>query len=985
MEHLLSSVDVKKTVNTLVSTIDTNPIYIGMVMPILVVKLNGTGAIRFKNNSVRNQKVDCTFTYKTGDISIYQYNGTACTRGVTVMTPTEEWNNYTPYTDLLKSSNTDYCPGKKIEPTNSLNSPIYYSTNPTLTPEPLTTPVMPRDCENLGIKFLGLRKECTCDLIYKIKNDIYYGVIDPVNTSGIGITLDSGSIIRNYKKQTIYGFDKYNLPTNLQGIQNDGWELADTPAVYSDGSTASGSANIRYLFTKLYPPVPSEYSTYQTTFISNLSDYISTLNNSNSSVGTNLSIGNACNKNPISGLNYYIISTALYGFLQFYYSQMYSTGIYGDGKLINPFIAKYDILNNGNKTTAGSFNKFIYAAQTNWNSIYSLNTNVFTSVLSDITSLFQKPIPHMGYILNKGTDTLLYDSNSVYLDIYIPYDMVLQLLTQELIGNAESQSSLITIWLNKLFNESVNDTYVNPTGMKNINPAKYKLLEPLTLLSNLQDSTSNSSVQINFKLPDFKVSSLPQWDTSSGIKQFLPVRNKSCFSDNINACSLSNYYYTIKNPTESSNDIIPFFLLAKLRVKIVSWSVKVAAYCINNITPVLSLNINDLNNTNFPYAKITSDTGWLPIINYLQNRTLLDTSKDSTVMKNKIVENLSSNCNTYLSNGQTVYPNQTASVSNTLSDNFLSSSNANNIANNDCECLLTRMTPVGQLNSDQLNVGRCFDQKCDTTILNAFGADCTSTSNCSTMSSWLSGENPFNSLVQNMAQLNTEKYKTTCSVPTVFFGKSANTNVVMLGIGCTILAILFTYVGCILKKNHTRSMIIWMSIIGIIFIAITLFCSFLLQGSWACDKTGLGETPNCYSNFDSSIKLPNVFCTGFKASCECVGNEDCGTVGGNAVCGCASGLCIPNNPTNVRKTVNYNESKFSVYIISGLVIIAIILPLLIELARIAFSWNIKFIFYIPLILVIIGVPLYIAYQNLLQTTQKITYSESCLSCINKKI
>ena len=785
--------------------------------------------------------------------------------------------------------------------------------------------------------------------------ETYTGTLDKSSTE---INLKYGDCIKNVQiNDVIYNFDSFTFDTQYKGQQiNDwninsvgGWSLLLTPPLpphdpphdpndfnqlglispLGINNSYRGTIQSRYFYTDL-----------PTIFNSGLSDllqfsnYLTTLPSSYLGATTILFSSAPC-------YPFYVTSTILYIFLYLFYGQIYSAGPFTSGN--NLFLSdELSDLNSYRSTIQGLYDSVTAPFIAN-----SAPNTVLTS-----SSAFASFCVYPQVYLN--------DDSTVTLQVSVPISLLqnsvngVPFYQLDLLG----QQQVLTTWLQNFFQEKNDDyfiTFPNPNH-KNITPAIYELQSygqgPFSSVFQMvkQLAVNGNTFQIDMSVDSDK---------------------KTNF---INANTYNAAYTTI--PSTSSTPQ-PYFIYGIFYMKIKKWSVKLAVYCskllsistiINKSSSVLSLSTI--------YEKIRQDTNGLILNDYYNYLT-------STNDPNIYSDLLKNNCNSYFHADGTPITSISPYV-------LTTSGGVYNQSQLDCLCYNSLLAPPDQSGTSE---AMCYDKNCynsalsnPTPVLNAFGLTptvCASANTCSTVNEFMTGTG--NKRAQNPSVIDNLLYISNCGSLYTFNQSTRNNTILWIGIACTILATLFTFVISALSNYRPFIIIVLCCLVVTGFSILTYYGTIYLKGNWTCASFGKNQfssdsstsQPICVSVKNPSLELPDDCCEGqITTSCECAADSDCACSGGKSHC--QSGQCEYDSDvgkTRPQLTVKTNRTR--IFFIAFMFILAISLPLLLELVKRLANWNINGIVYGILVVIIMVIPFLLSLYYGIQQESKTEYTDSC--------
>lgn len=824
--------------------------------------------------------------------------------------------------------------------------------------------------------------------LYSITNITVYNGYLHDESSTIN-SIQGNCIINNISSDTLYNFHQLQFLSSYNGKQNNawnknspgGWSLSTTIDTTntrnpwgvvdtSDIAYFTGTIQIRYYYKNI--------DTIFNNGLSDLGQFSTYLTNLHTSyIGATTVLFSSSPSYP-----FFVTSTVLYIFLYLFYGQMYSAGPFqSQSQSGTTLFSSKDVLLSSDLTSYRSTIQTLYDSITG---PFVANSSLNTLLLSSSTFISFCMYPQIYYN----------DDSTVSLQVYVPISLL-----QTSIGSTpfyqlglSGQETMLTTWLRKFFNENESETepdYFTTTpniAKKPIFLSEFQL-QPFgsnsgrayaTVLDFIHDlSLSNQTVQIDMTSPS---------PTSSY---------------NYTNTTMYNNAYTIMNTPSKSTTPQPYFMYGIFNMKITKWSVKLAAYCSKQFGIAADSNSVSSSTTLLPfltlptiYEQIRKDTnGW--ILNDYYN--YLTSTYDTRIIYSDLLKN---NCNSYYLSDGTLYTG--------ISSYFMTTTGGiYNQSQLDCMCYNSLLSSV-QTNTDASGVdlsgkyaAMCYDQHCynsalpnPSPVLTAFGLTptiCASAQNCSTVNQFMTGTG--NDRAQNPSVIANTLYTSNCGSLYTFNQSTRNNTIMWIGISCTLLATLFTYVISALGQYRPFVIVLLCCVVLAVFSLLTYYGTIYLKGNWTCSSFGTIQSnitsstknntnnqnqvsqPICVSVKNPSLVLPDDCCEGqITTSCECVVDEDCACSGGASRC--QSGQCEYNSDkTRPQVTVTTNQPR--VFVATFMFILAISLPLLFELIKRLLEWKVNDIVYGILILIIMAIPFGLSVYYGLHKVSKKIYTDSC--------
>lgn len=292
-----------------------------------------------------------------------------------------------------------------------------------------------------------------------------------------------------------------------------------------------------------------------------------------------------------------------------------------------------------------------------------------------------------------------------------------------------------------------------------------------------------------------------------------------------------------------------------------------------------------------------------------------------------------------------------------------------NINSKFCTCYINSVSPANTQHPDQ--IGQCFSRSCDDELMmKTFNLNPESCKpNCDNACFFMNNSNPTQQPL-NKADFNETRYFNICGERCKFqLGRAETFNKRVLII-LSILGLVVLFYLFILFKNRkyrVSSIMFILSTFLIIYIPTLLFLANFFSGFSLCDK--LGQESICFRNetFIDKLfniqnrKIPNEFCSDI-FNCECFIDNDCGDTNKFE---CRSSTCIPrDNIEREKETIQTRNIKIF-DIIVGIIFIVFVILIFIQLRKHSRDTKQLRILYIIFELgIILGVSIYLGYSNL---------------------
>jgi len=670
-----------------------------------------------------------------------------------------------------------------------------------------------------------------------------------------------------------------------------------------------------------------------------------------------------------SSFPYFITTTLLYIMLYFFYGQLYHYNEFSVPEN-NPYTS-YDVLSQLQQFT--SFITSIYRSITSV-LVSSPSTSSFLRVSS---SVFTQccVYPTVSFI-----DTTL---NKVYIDMCVPITMLQVLHTQTL----QQQEQTLSQWMRNFLQEDPSGHYTMATSTDQLpmTSAVYQLQKYDRIGTPF---TPNGTIQ------DF-ITVL----ATNGQTFHIDMNQSYATYTNIDSSSNPTYpAYSVGSQTPC-----PYLLYGIFRLSVVKWSVKLAAYCMSQFPNAPSsvgsqqsltiASILPLLSNQGIFSQIASDTNWMPNDRY----TYLAGNDSST-----IPHQLSTYCNTYYTSTNQVYDK--------ISPWFVTPTGALvTQSQNDCLCAFSLLQPnvYTDLSTNRISA-QCYDQHCYQSlspILQAYGISaetCSSNETCGIVNTWLTTTDSTNQS-SDPSMLDATMYVKNCGSLYQFNPDKQFYNKEIIWMGCvySLLILLFTLVICVYRQYSVSTIIVWCIIVLAICAVLTYYASSIFTGKWTCasfgalanrngtfnpisnnQSTTTVSTPICVSSVYPTFQIPDECCNGAQStSCECVVDQNCNCYSNTGVyegaSTCNSGKCVLTDSSGGRPTTTVSTTTTSYLLILFFSILAICLPLLIDLYKRTFHWNIPTILYGIMVLVLFSVPIVFLYLKSFMKTQKTVTTDSC--------
>lgn len=818
------------------------------------------------------------------------------------------------------------------------------------------------NCDAYGVEVLG-KDIPDGDSIFNFGScslNIYSGVFD--NDKSTTINGIPGKCIQNLNTNDLmYNFNKITFDNTYYGVQSNSWNVpikggwsisVDNDPNYSYGNfignEQTGSVQSRYYYT------PLSNSSLDITSLINYIDGLPT-----SKVGNNQTTL-LFSKAPC--YPYFVKSTILYFFLSLFYSELYKTST----SSLHLFSNK-DALSSSDRSKYLSQIQTLYESATGSLIVNSVSNTVVSSTVFTSFCMF----PQVYF----DTDS------SVLIQVALPVSILMSTFTTDTVTTptefykltfSNQQKVLITIMRN-FIQDNNGDYFTSYPDISNhhpLLPAEYELIQYdstnptagytdlLTCISAL--SNAGNTVQINL---------------NQTAKPGTIYTNPSVYTK----------AYSICNDTST---VAPFCLYGLFNLKVKKWSVKLAAYCSqqfsNSTVPNSSSVLSVLPFLLLPniYNKIAMDTsptgdglhGWIlnDYYNYLTTNKAFDL----------YLGLLSNDCNSYFKSDGTPYYG--------ISPYFLTPTGGiYNQSQLDCMCYHSLVAPKNVDSSGQ-KAAMCYDQHCynsalpdPSPVLTAFGLTptiCADAQNCSAVNTFMT--NTATDRTQNPSFLDNTLYTKNCGSLYTFNQSTRNTTIIWIGLGCLVIATLFTYLISSLLRASAFIVTLLCLLIIAVFAFLTYYGSSYLKGRWTCSSFGnkreqVESKPICVSVQNPDQVLPEECCQGeVTTSCECAVDQDCACAGGASQCN--SGQCdYTEGSTKKRTSQTVTVNQPAVFSIAFMILLTISLPLIADLYLRLKKWHLNGVAYGILVLILMGVPLFFAVQFSSRTIQKNMFTDSC--------
>jgi hypothetical protein len=786
----------------------------------------------------------------------------------------------------------------------------------------------------------------------------------------------SGNCIKQLQSpDNTYTFNNFSFDTYYNGTQNniwnnsgtgDGWQLTclhDTqkngfclncfgvisPLNNSNGEF-KGTVHARYYYTP--------FDTMLTNL--NLTDFINYINKlPTAKIGlTALSFSQA------SCYPYFVTSTVLYVFMYLFYSQLYHIG----PTTAFTMFANKDALSSVDRTLYLSQIQTLYDSAT---SVFVVNSAPNTLRVSSTVFTSFCMFPQVYF----NTDS------TVSIQVALPVSLLMKPCTTNIVTTPtefyklafSEQEKVLTTFMRNFIQDNNGDYFTSYPDISNHHPmlpAEYELVQydssqptaGYTTIQQMIGSLSNAGNTV-------------QIDLNQTAKPGTVYTNPSVYTKAYSICN-------------DPSTVAPFCLYGLFNLKVKKWSVKLAAYCSqqfsNATVPNSSSVLSVLPFLLLPtiYNKIAMDTsptgdglhGWIlnDYYNYLTTNKAFDL----------YLGLLSNDCNSYFKSDGTPYYG--------ISPYFLTPTGGiYNQSQLDCMCYHSLVAPKNVDSSGQ-KAAMCYDQHCynsalpdPSPVLTAFGLTptiCADAQNCSAVNTFMT--NTATDRTQDPSFLNNTLYTKNCGSLYTFNQSTRNTTIIWIGLGCLVVATLFTYLISSLLRAPDYLVTLLCLVIIAVFAFLTYYGSSYLKGRWTCSSFGdkreqVESKPICVSVQNPDQLLPDECCQGeVTTSCECAVDQDCKCAGGASQCN--SGQCAyTDGSTKKRTSQTVTVNQPAVFSIAFMILLTISLPLIADLYLRLKKWHINGVAYGILVLILMGVPLFFAVQFSSRTIQKNMFTDSC--------
>lgn len=920
--------------------------YTGTILPIIVFKWKDVdNAIQITQVNVNESNSETNLNPDGNCVSVFASNTQQCSYTNTINTKIELLRNNTKFYTYINhiQMKNDYSKIRDCCPV----------TNPPGTPCPYIMVVC----------------------ILSETHTVYSGSFDKLSTKINNIYGDCINTLD--ANDTQYSFTNYTIENKYKGEQSNNWNIGNLGGWYLSTTTATVDENTQNNITSggftqiLIQPfgnsgsykgtVQSRYyytpfNTMSTAKISDFINYITQL--PTTKIGqTDLAFSQA----PC--YPYFAKSTILYFFLNLFYSQLYQISTNAEFNLF----ANKDALSSSDRSKYLSQIQTLYESATGSLIVNSVSNTVVSSTVFTSFCMF----PQVYF----DTDS------SVLIQVALPVSILMSTFTTDTVTTptefykltfSNQQKVLITIMRN-FIQDNNGDYFTSYPDISNhhpLLPAEYELIQYdstnptagytdlLTCISAL--SNAGNTVQINL---------------NQTAKPGTIYTNPSVYTK----------AYSICNDTST---VAPFCLYGLFNLKVKKWSVKLAAYCSqqfsNSTVPNSSSVLSVLPFLLLPniYNKIAMDTsptgdglhGWIlnDYYNYLTTNKAFDL----------YLGLLSNDCNSYFKSDGTPYYG--------ISPYFLTPTGGiYNQSQLDCMCYHSLVAPKNVDSSGQ-KAAMCYDQHCynsalpdPSPVLTAFGLTptiCADAQNCSAVNTFMT--NTATDRTQNPSFLDNTLYTKNCGSLYTFNQSTRNTTIIWIGLGCLVIATLFTYLISSLLRASAFIVTLLCLLIIAVFAFLTYYGSSYLKGRWTCSSFGnkreqVESKPICVSVQNPDQVLPEECCQGeVTTSCECAVDQDCACAGGASQCN--SGQCdYTEGSTKKRTSQTVTVNQPAVFSIAFMILLTISLPLIADLYLRLKKWHLNGVAYGILVLILMGVPLFFAVQFSSRTIQKNMFTDSC--------